>query len=306
MIQILQTRKCFLVLAFPAIGLLTFLMTQNSHANALTKLQPDLSREINGWKAVSEDRIFDKSTIFSYINGGAEVYKAYNMQGCLSRRYTISDGPAIMLDIFDMGSSQNAFGVFTHDTDGKVVAIGQDGRLRPGWLSFWKYRFFVSVYAEDDTLPAQKAVIALGERVAGAIQGRGAKPGILSRLPTKGLQSENVRYLRHPILLNYHYYISDENILQIADNTDVALASYRFKDQNAILMLVQYPESGRATESRERFLRFYLPDADPSGRALLENGKWAAVKGRKQLLAVVLEADSRELADNLLQKVQWP
>ncbi len=306
MILILQTRRCILAMAFPAIGLLTFLMTQNAHANALTKLQPELSREIYGWKAVSQDRIFDKSTIFSYINGGAEVYRAYDMQGCLSRRYVISDGPDIMLDIFDMGSSPNAFGVFTHDTDGKVVAVGQDGRLRPGWLSFWKYRFFVSVYAEDDTLSAQKAVRALGERVAGAIQGRGEKPRILSRLPAGGLQSENIRYLRHPILLNYHYYISDENILQISGNTDVTLATYRVDEQNAIMMLVQYPESRKATESRERFLKFYLPDADLSGKALLENGKWAAVKGHRQLLAVVLEADSRELAVHLMQKVQWP
>ena len=128
----------------------------------------------------------------------------------------------------------------------------------------------------------------------------------MSRLPDKGLQSENIRYLRNPILLNYHYYISDENILQISDNTDVALATYRIDEQNAVMMLVEYPESSNAAESRERFLKFYLPDADPSGKALLENGKWAAVKGHRQLLAVVLEADSRELAVHLLQKVQRP
>jgi len=306
MMQILQTRKCFLVIAFPTIGLFSLLMTPNSDANTLTKLQPDLPLEINGWQAVPNDRIFDKSTIFSYINGGAEVYKAYNMQGCLSRRFTISGGPAIMLDIFDMGSPQNAFGVFTHDTDGKVVPVGQDGRVRPGWLSFWKYRFFVSVYAEEDTRAAQKAVNALAEQVAGVIQGQGTKPGLLSRLPAEGLQFENIRFLHHPILLNYHYYISDENILQISDDTDVTLANYRFKDQNAILMLVQYPESTKAKKARERFLRFYLPDADSSGTALLENGKWAATKGQKHLLAVVLEADSRELAENLLLNVQWP
>jgi hypothetical protein len=106
-------------------------------ANTLTKLQSELPLEIMGWKAVSEDRIFDRTTIYSYINGGAEVYKAYDMQSCLSRRYAITGGPDIILDIFDMGSPQNAFGVFTHDTDGKVIDVGQEGRLRPGWLNFW-------------------------------------------------------------------------------------------------------------------------------------------------------------------------
>jgi hypothetical protein len=281
-------------------------MTQNALANSLTKLQPDLPRELMGWKMVSEDRIFDHITIFSYINGGAEIYKAYDMQGCLSRRYMIPGGPAIILDIFDMGSSENAFGVFTHDTDGKVIHVGQDGRLRPGWLSFWKYRFFVSVYAEDDTGAAQKAVLGLAEQVAGAIQGRSAKPRLLTRLPAEGLQSENIRYLHHPILLNYHYYISDENLLGISNDTKVALANYRFNDQDAILMLVEYSESDIAQKAGERFLEFYLPDADPSNTALLENGKWAAIRGQKHLLAVVLEADSRDLAHNLLRNVQWP
>jgi hypothetical protein len=306
MTQILASRKYFLLIALAAIGLFSFPMRQNTHASTLTKLQTHLPREISGWQAVPKDRIFDQKTIFSYINGGAEVYQAYDMQGCLSRRYQVSGGPAIMLDIFDMGSPENAFGVFTHDTGGKIIPVGQDGRLRPGWVCFWKYRFFVSVYAEDDTPAAQKAITVLAEQVAGVIEGRGAKPDLLSRLPAAGLQSDKIRYLHHPVLLNYHYFISDENILQISANTDVTLASYRIGHQRAILMLVQYTKSRKAEESRGRFLKFYLPDADRSGMALMENGKWAAVRGRNQLLAVVLEADSRKLAENLLRKVKWP
>ena len=104
------------------------------------------------------DQIFNEKTIFSYIDGAAEVYKAYNFRQCLSRRYVLSDGPAIILDIFDMGSSEDAYGVFTHDLDGTKVNIGQDGRLRQGWLSFWKDRFFVSIYVEEESPAAEQAV----------------------------------------------------------------------------------------------------------------------------------------------------
>ena len=145
------------------------------------------------------------------------------MHSCFSRRYTIANGPAMILDIFDMESSQDAFGVFTHDTDGEVIDIGQDGRLRPGWLSFWKSRFFISIYAQDDTEAAQKAIIDLAGRVSAGIPEPGVKPTILSRLPSEGLQSHSIRYLHHPVLLNYHYYLADENILQISDQTGVAL-----------------------------------------------------------------------------------
>ena len=49
----------------------------------------------------------------------------------------------------------------------------------------------------------------------------------------------------------------------------------------------------------------YLPDADPSGAALLENGKWAVIQKKGRLVAIVLEADSRDLAAQLLNNVRW-
>jgi hypothetical protein len=280
-------------------------MTPNTSANSFEHLQRRLPTRLNGWTAEPQDRIFDNKTIFSYINGGAEVYKAYNMRRCLSRRYTIPNGPAIVLDIFDMGSSQDAFGVFTHDTDGKVVDVGQDARFRPGWLSFWKSRFFISVYVEEDTEAGEKAVKELARQVAGIISEQGPQPEIVSRLPREGLRTSSIRYLHHPAVLNYHYYLSDENILNISAETDVALAAYQFGNQDALLLLIVYPEPDKAAKSHVGFLKYYLPDADPTGAALLEDGKWAAIKRKGRLLSIVLEADSRQVADQLLKSVKW-
>ena len=278
----------------------TLLMPQTPHAESLETLRTGLPKKIMAWTAEADDRIFDEKNIFSYINGGAEVYKAYNMRQCLSRRYNNPNGPAIVLDIFDMGTSEDAFGVFTHDTDGKVLDVGQDSRFRPGWLSFWKNRFFVSIYTEEETAAAEKAVKELGRQVSAQIKMPGPRPGILSHLPREGLQSENIRYLHHPVVLNYHYYLSDENILNIASDTDAVLANYRSAKEEALLLLVKYPDPVRAEKALESFFRHYLPDADRTGAAVLENGKWTAVKVKERLLAIVLEADSRNVAESLL------
>ena len=157
MIQRLQTKASFSCLACLILSVITLLMSQNTYARSLEDLQQRLPKFVSGWTAEPQDRIFDDKTIFSYINGGAEVYKAYNMQRCLSRRYAAPNRLVIILDIFDMGSSQDAFGVFTHDTDGEAIDVGQNARLRPGWLSFWKFRFFVSIYAEEETEVSRRA-----------------------------------------------------------------------------------------------------------------------------------------------------
>ena len=299
-----QIRISWNIPYFVTIGILLLVMVPDTHANLLSGLQSQLPKQVNGWLAEPGDRIFDKKTIFSYIDGAAEVYKAYNFRQCLSRRYSLSGGPAIILDIFDMGSSQDAFGVYTHDLDGIEVTIGQDSRLRPGWLSFWKSRFFVSIYVEEESPAAEMAVKDLGRKVANTIVGHGARPEILSQLPFEGLQTDTIRYLHHPIVLNYHYYLSDDNILDISANTDVVLADYQHSHQAARLLLVKYPTRERAHRSRAAFLKYYLPDADKKGAALLENGKWAAVRGKGYLLAIVLEADSRTFAERLLEVIQ--
>ena len=280
------------------------LMAHTTQAESLNKLHQGLPKQLSGWSAEPKDHIYDGKTIFRYINGAAEVYKAYNMKQCLSRRYVIDGGPDIVLDIFDMTTPEDAFGVFTHDTDGKPIKIGQTGRIRPGWLSFWKHRFFVSIYTEEETEAAEKAVLALGRRVASLIQKEGSKPTIVSRLPNGGLQADDIRYLHHPIILNYHFYIADENILNLTDQTDAALAPYHKDKEAALLLLVVYPDKNAAAESLNRFLKSYLPDADDTGTAQLENKKWATAAVKGPLLAVVLESDSRKLAESLIEAVR--
>jgi hypothetical protein len=301
-----QIRTYWNIPGLITLSIVLLFMIPNSHANSLRSLQAILPQQAGAWSKQSDDRIFDEKTIFSYINGAAEVYKAYNFRQCLSRRYSLSGGPLIILDIFDMGSSQDAFGVFTHDLDGRKVDIGQEGRLRPGWLSFWKGPFFVSIYVEEESPAAERAVKDLGHAVADKITGTSAKPEFLALLPPEGLQVDTIRYLHHPIVLNYHYYLADENILNISKDTDVALAEYEQGSQTARLLLVRYPAGEKAAQSQAAFLKHYLPDADKQGAALLENGKWAAVMRKENVLTIVLEADSRQLAERLLKAESPP
>jgi len=284
------------------IGGLVFFMAEKSHADSLEILGSKLPDRVMGWRAEPKDHFFDRETIFDYINGAGEVYRAYNFQRCLSRRYLMTGGPAIVLDIFDMRSSEDAFGVFTHDQDGDSLDVGQGALYRPGWLSFWKDRFFVSIYSEEETALAEKAVRMLGKTVASHILSEGPKPRILSELPAEGLQPKTVRYLHHPDILNYHFYISDENILNLAPGTEAALGEYRRKEAYARFLLVRYPGGEKAEKAFASLLRHYLPDADSKGVVRLENGKWSAAALEGPLLAVVLEADSRAFAESLIEK----
>jgi len=278
-------------------------MSTNSYAFSLERLQTGLPDQIMTWSKDGVDKFHTPQTIFDYINGGAEVYKAYNMRRCLTRRYTTDGGPAIVLDAFDMGTSEDAYGVYTHDPAGEAIQLGQDGRLRPGWLNFWKDRYYISIYSEEDTPAAQKAVRMLGEKVDALIAARGSRPKIVGRLPADGLLESSIRYLHHPVILNYHYYLADENLLHLSSETDAVLAGYERPNGKALVLLISYPRSSTAADAYTDFNRLYLEQVDNKGAVLLENNAWSASKINGRLLVIVLEADSRQLAETLLVTV---
>jgi hypothetical protein len=296
-------KAVLILLILQTVGYSSLMIIQKSHADELDVIFAPLPSQIGGWTAEPKDRIYDKETIFGYIDGAGEVYRAYNMRSCLSRRYTSPNDPAIVLDIFDMGSSEDAFGVFTHDQDGSSVDVGQGALYRPGWLSFWKGKFFVSIYVEKETATAKEAIRELAKVVASLIRDKGVKPGILLRLPPEGLRSRSIRYLHHHTLLNYHFYLADENLLNLGRHTDAVLAMYQRSGKRAHLLLVIYPNVEKAAEAHKTLLHHYLPEAESTGAVLLEDGKWSAAGLKNKFLTVVLEADSRPLAENLLREV---
>ncbi len=105
-------------------------------------------------------------------------------------------------------------------------------------------------------------------------------------------------------MLNYHFYLSNENVLNLGPRTDAVLAEYQRGEEFARLLLVLYPDERETTKAYACLLRHYLPEADAKGEVvLLENGKWsgAAVKGK--LLAAVFDAYSRGLGEKLLREI---
>jgi hypothetical protein len=202
-----------------------------------------LPREVAGWLATADDQFYDTETIFQYIDGHAEVYLAYGMKRCLARRYSGPSGePDIVLDLFELESSADAYGVFTHNRDGDEVDVGQGALLRTGWLSFWKGRWFGSVYSEGESEPAYDAVIAVARAAADAIAEEGEVPALVSELPVEGLDVRSVRFLHTQEILNGVVYLGFENVLRFGPEIDAVLGQYEREDGNAWLLLVNYPD----------------------------------------------------------------
>jgi hypothetical protein len=262
-----------------------------------------LPKEINGWEAKAPDEFYDPNTIFDYINGAGEVYRAYNFERLLARHFTKEAEPRIIADLFDMGSAKNAFGVFTHDPEGEDVGIGQGSTYKGGLLSFWKGRFFISLYAEEETEEAKEALIALGKMAASSIKQEGALPDLVSLFPRKNLRERGIQYFYNHLILNYHFFVADENILFLGNETEAVLAAYKEGNEIVHVLLVRYPEGRKAGDAYKSFIQAYMPEAKDSDLIRTENDKWTAVRLKGDLLIIVFDAPSGSKAEAVIARI---
>jgi uncharacterized protein DUF6599 len=268
-------------------------------AAALQVLPPTLPEEAAGWKAIAPADRYDADTIFQYIDGLGEVYLAYGMASCLARRYAAPDrDDRVIVDVFEMASAADAFGIFTHSREGEPVAVGQGASFGYGTLLFWKGRDFVSVTAERDDEGTRAAVMALGRAIAAAIPETGTPPPLLERLPKAGLDEASVVYLRHPRILEAHVPVGAGNPLGLGPQAPAVVGRYRSRGGAADLVVVEYTDAASAVAATTTFGQRFLDGMQPARR---DGGWFAAAALGEHACAYVLRAPSREEALALLE-----
>lgn len=267
-------------------------------------LEDLLPESVDGWHSEGKGRYYDRQTLYEYINGGAELYLSYGFVCSINIIYQKSRQPDIIVDIFDMGSSENAFGIFTHSRETNDKQFGQGSQYTSGLLLYWKDRFYISILASPETIESKKAVFQLAKKIEKAIPAKGSIPEIVGQLPPEGLIQESIKYFKHHIWLNSYYFISDENILHITEETEAVMAKYQKKDNKSILLLVRYPDQEKAVLAYDDFLRNFVPEMKGGSTYQIEDGSWVACKLDSTLINVVFNASDEQNALELLGTIK--
>ena len=277
-----------------------FAMMAEGTVVSLERLIP---REVRGWRG-GGDRRYDRKTIFDYLDGGAEAYLHYDFRQLLARRFSTEKQPAITVDLFEMGSPAEAFGIFSFERMSGEVGIGQGSEYASGLLRFWKGHYFVAITAERETAVTKQAVIELGKAIADAIQANGTKPKIITLIPIKGLVPNSVRYFHQHSMLNYLHFVSEQNILRMDKHTQAVLARYQQAKGNSSLLLIAYPDVKKSSAARTSFLNTYLPKGKTTGIAQQSKGKWVAAQVEGALLIIVFDSPTKQWAEQIMMMVK--
>ena len=262
--------------------------------------------EVAGWKWDEKEMRYNSKTLFDYIDGAAELYLAYGFQNLTVRRFEKSNQPPMTVELYEMASSEDAYGVFSFERQDEAIGIGQGSEFGGGLLRFWKGKYFVSIYADGEGVEVESAILKMGRAAADSIPATGPEPKLVGFVPGKdlGLVDKSVRYLKSHVLLNQRFFIAHQNILNLSRKTEAVLAQYLRDKQKIQLLLVRYPNLKEAGDAYQSFMKAYLPDAGGRDRAKTEDQKWTIARQRDEFVLIVFGAPTEADAEALLKATE--
>ena len=265
-----------------------------------------LPSEAGGWKWDGKELKCDSRTLFKYIDGAAELHLAYGFENLTVRRFEKSNQPPLIIELYDMGSSEGAYGVFSYEQQDEETGIGQGSEFGGGLLRFWKGNYFVSIYAEGEGAEVESGILKMGRAAADSISTQGPEPKLVGFIPGKdfGLVDKSIRFLKSHVLLNQRFFISHQNILNLNPKTEAILAQYLRDKQKTQLLLIRYPNLKEAGDAYQNFMKAYLSDAQGKDRLKTEDGKWTIAQQKNEFVIIVFGAPKEAEGEALLKATE--
>ena len=163
---------------------------------------PAQSAAVASWSMYQDARSFTPQNLWQYIDGAADLFLSYGFAGLGTAQYARQGAsePAITVDVYDMGTPLNAFGVFTSERweGAPALAVGAQGYDAEGLIAFWKGRCYVKIATTESG--DDGAARALAQATAERLTGTTALPDEFERLPSKGRVPGSERYVRKDAL----------------------------------------------------------------------------------------------------------
>ena len=298
--------------------------------------KPNLPKTIGVWTRPDSPRVINSKNIFEYMDGAGELYLAYRFDRLEVYEYKADDEKSILVELYYMETSDDAFGLLSLDWGGEHVSFSDSpantsnqsltsstrALYGAGLLRIWSDNLYSRVMAFRETPASKQAVLTLGKTIA-ANRKSPPEPELLKILPLDigmgwKLRNDRIGYFRSHLVLNSLYYLSHQNILNLDLSTEAVAAPYDSidgKDRTRIQFLfVRYADSGQAQQALDHFHKAYLPEQEKDFVAgsvtesqsyfKIEDG-WLGYKVYGPCIALVFECPDESSARMIIKQIQF-
>ncbi len=261
--------------------------------------------EIENWRIAEGPTLYGPDSAYEYMDGAAEFFLAYNMKRLVVLRYEKPGRPAIFLEIYLTSSPEDAYGIFSFQSDDPGAGIGQGSEFGGGLLRFWKGPYFVTVYGEEPASDVEEATLGIGRNVASSIPETGSPPKLLSQLPREAASFKRTQswFLRSHILLNQRFFVARQNVLNLSGDVEAVLARYESGKKKIHLLLIGYPTQERAQTALANLEKAYTSKPGETFSLKSEEGTWTRGERQGRFLVIVFNVPDEKQAAQLTAAV---
>jgi hypothetical protein len=157
---------------------------------------------VSGWKQVGEIQTFNPNTLYEYINGGADLYLAYDFDELKVAEYQNGKKASVTVEVYRHRTATHAFGVYSQVRvrGANFIDVGVQGYQEVHALNFLSGNTYVKITSFETGPEDQAILLTFAKAVAGNLGGKGAFPSILAGFPGEGKVKNSEKFIARKFL----------------------------------------------------------------------------------------------------------
>lgn len=240
-----------------------------SGMNPLESLLPESVH--SGWLMRDPPETFTGETLFEHINGEADLFVQYGFNRSVFAVYRRENWPddRIDVDIYDMGNSLQAFGVFSRFRQKDSPAgIGTESCFLDRYALFCKGKYFVilKVVGSNDSI-----LKTLGKEIATRINDNSPLPLEIGYFPREGIIPGSIEYFPDG-LLGYEFLQRGFKANYESDIGPIRDGASESAKSGFNLFLSIYDDQQAASRAMELFREYLIKNGSPDNVISVRNG----------------------------------
>ena len=213
--------------------------------------------ELSGWFQSRAPSTYAGKTLYRDRASSPDLYYAYGFERQAEVEYEtpqFGSKPLILLEIFDMGTPENAFGIYNFHTypQMKFEWVGSKAMLSGDYLRFSKGKYFIQIESYELATGIREGMVTLAKIIAAQIKDPPLEPEILALLPSSNKVNGSVKLFTSNRVLNQIYSTLPVNIPQLTDTALGISARYQENIQSTnwmdaqIVFIIRFADTSTA------------------------------------------------------------
>lgn len=250
------------------------------------------------WKPAGGLRSYDSKTLPNLRPKEALIFNEYGFTRLDIQEFQ-QHGNTIVIEIYEMADPTAAYGIYTFLRSGAaqpLQGIGNMGEQQDFEISFAQNRYYVKMFSPSRSSLVQPVLLKMARILSRVLPKSFVVPSVVTRLPQENLMKESVVFVLGFRALNQKFPFGNTDLFGLENGAEAVLAEYRFPQDSAKLLLINYPT--------QQLAKKYLQSGYQAYAAQNPNQSIFFRRDGPQVV-LVLGAKSAEAATALLEKMSY-